>query len=177
MESHRHNVVLIGFMGTGKSTVGKFLAKQLNWSFTDTDAMIEQKEQMTIAEMFEARGEAYFRSLETKTIEELLAEEHQVLATGGGAVLAEKNRSCMLKNGFVVAFIASPEAIIRRVSSDQSRPLLQGNLDERVHSLLEQRKQAYDFAHMTIDTSELSPERIARIIMKRLKAIQLKAMP
>ncbi|UJF35235.1 shikimate kinase [Paenibacillus hexagrammi] len=160
------NIVLVGFMGTGKSTIGKKLADQLGWNFQDSDAFVEQQQQTSIADMFREQGEAFFRKLESQALENLLAGEGQVVATGGGAVLAEANRTCMLSNGLVVALTATAEIIIQRVQSDQSRPLLQGNLEERVHTLMEQRRHAYDFAHLTIDTSALSTDEIAAKIIE-----------
>lgn len=153
-------------MGTGKSTVGKKLAERLGWTFLDSDAVLEEEQRTSIAELFRLHGEAHFRTLETETLERVLLQTGQVVATGGGAVLAEANRSCMLRCGYVVALKATPEAIIHRVSSDTSRPLLQGDLEERVHTLLEQRKSAYDFAHAVIDTSDLTAEEIVERIMK-----------
>ncbi|MZQ81729.1 AAA family ATPase [Paenibacillus sp. 5J-6] len=161
------NLVIVGFMGTGKSTVGKLLAERLGWKFQDSDAVLEEAQQTSIADLFRQHGEAHFRSLESKTLESLLAHRGQIVATGGGAVLAEENRACMLRNGFVVALTASPEAIIHRVSTDISRPLLQGNLEERVHTLLEQRKSAYDFAHTVIDTTELTTDQIVDLIIRQ----------
>jgi shikimate kinase len=153
-------------MGTGKSTVGKLLAERVGWQFSDTDEVIVSRAEMPISEIFSNHGEAYFRSLESNVLREILNVGNQVLATGGGAVLAEENRICMLQNGFVVALKADPEVIIRRVSMDQSRPLLQGNLQERVHSLLEQRKHAYHFAHAMINTSNLTTEQIVKQIIE-----------
>ncbi|MFC5453168.1 shikimate kinase [Paenibacillus aestuarii] len=162
-----NNIVLVGFMGTGKSTVGRLLAERLGWNFLDSDAEIEKNEQTSIAEIFRLHGEAHFRQLESQALADILAGSGQVLATGGGAVLAETNRTCMLGSGCVVALQATPEKIIARVSSDQSRPLLQGNLEERVHALMETRKSAYDFATMAIDTTELTVEQIVEEIIAR----------
>ncbi|MVQ37038.1 shikimate kinase [Paenibacillus anseongensis] len=161
------NLVLVGFMGTGKSTVGKKLAERLGWQFQDSDAVLEDEQQTSIGDLFRQYGEAHFRTLESKTLESLLAQRGQIVATGGGAVLAEENRACMLRNGFVVALKASPETIIHRVSADINRPLLQGNLEERVHTLLEQRKSAYDFAHAMIDTTELTTDQIVDLIIQQ----------
>jgi shikimate kinase len=161
------NIVLVGFMGTGKSTVGQKLAERLGWSFQDSDAALEEEHQTSISDLFRIHGESHFRSLESKTLEHILARKGQVVATGGGAVLAESNRTCMLQNGFVVALKASPETIIHRVSSDTSRPLLQGNLEERVHTLLEGRKSSYDFAHTVIDTTDLTTDQIVELIIRQ----------
>jgi shikimate kinase len=154
-------------MGTGKSTVGQKLAERLGWAFKDSDAVVEEQQQTTISELFRTQGEAHFRALESKALEHILACEGQVLATGGGAVLAENNRTCMLQNGYVVALYAAPDTIIQRVSSDRNRPLLEGDLEERVYTLLEQRKHAYEFANVKIDTTDLSTEQIVDEILKR----------
>ena len=164
-----NNIILVGFMGTGKSTIGKLLASQPGWQFADTDEVVEHQAGMPIAELFSSHGEVYFRSLESKVVQELLNGNKQVLSTGGGAVLAEQNRTCMLQNGFVIALKAAPEEIIRRVSNDPNRPLLQGDLQERVHTLLEQRKHAYDFAQAEIDTTNLTTEQIVNQIMQLMK--------
>jgi shikimate kinase len=160
------NVILVGFMGTGKSTVGKLLAKRLGWRFTDMDERIEKEQRMPISELFRIHGESYFREMESKVLITLLAADKQIVATGGGAVLAEENRSCMLDNGWVIALTANPDTIVSRVSRDQNRPLLQGNLQERVHTLLEQRKHAYEFAHVTIDTTHLNTDQIVDLILQ-----------
>ncbi|OAS13559.1 shikimate kinase [Paenibacillus oryzisoli] len=161
------NIVLVGFMGTGKSTVGKKLAERLGWSFCDSDVVLEEVQQTSISEIFRNHGEAHFRALETETLARILDSEGQVVATGGGAVLADSNRKCMLQHGFVVALNADAETIIQRVSSDTNRPLLQGDLEERVHSLMEQRKHAYDFAHTSIDTTNLNEDEIADRIIQQ----------
>jgi shikimate kinase len=165
------NVILIGFMGTGKSTVGKLLAQRLGWGYTDVDEWIEKQMNMTIRELFQSHGEPAFRSMESKALSELLAADNQIVATGGGAVLLESNRTCMLANGLVVALTANPETIISRVSRDQNRPLLQGNLQERVYTLLEQRKDVYDFAEVAIDTTDLNTDEIVDLILQN-KALE-----
>ncbi|SEB43623.1 shikimate kinase [Paenibacillus sp. GP183] len=162
----RRNVILVGFMGTGKSTVGKLLAKRLGWTFIDMDERIEKEQRMPIRELFRIHGESYFRDLETKALSAQLDADQQIVATGGGAVLAEENRSCMLDNGWVIALTANPDTIISRVSRDQNRPLLQGNLQERVNTLLEERKHAYEFAHVTIDTTHLNTDQIVDLILQ-----------
>jgi shikimate kinase len=159
------NIVLVGFMGTGKTTIGRRLAERLQWTFADTDASIEQRAGARIPEIFAQHGEAYFRQLEEGVIKDIMLGSKQVVATGGGAVLAETNRLAMLGGGFVVALTATPETIIDRVKNDKNRPLLQGNVEDRVHSLLEQRKEAYGFAHLMIDTTSLDEEEIVSLIL------------
>jgi shikimate kinase len=162
-------IVLVGFMGTGKSTVAKLLAERLGIGRVDLDEEIEREAGCTIAELFDAKGEAHFRDLESGVLARLLASDRPfVLATGGGAVLREANREAMLRSGFVAALTASPERIIERVSGDGSRPLLRGNVGERVRRLMDDRKRAYDFAHIKIDTTELTPSEVAdRILAAR----------
>ncbi|WNR46526.1 shikimate kinase [Paenibacillus roseipurpureus] len=159
------NLVLVGFMGTGKSTVGKRLAERLEWKFRDSDAVLENDAKTSISELFRMKGEDYFRALETKTIARIMTGRHQVVATGGGAVLAEANRTSMMDNGLVIALQATAQTIIERVKKDTNRPLLQGNLEERVHTLIEQRKTAYDFAHIKIDTTSMSEDEIVESIL------------
>ncbi|RAP78078.1 shikimate kinase [Paenibacillus montanisoli] len=165
-----HHVVLIGFMGTGKSTVGKQLAQRLQRGTADIDAEIVRREGQAIADIFATRGEAAFRLVETDALADVLGRtEPLVIATGGGAVLSERNRELMLQDSFVVALTADPEKIIARVMEDPDRPLLQGEVRERVYKLLEDRKHAYDFAHLTIDTSNLSVGQVVEQIEHGIK--------
>ena len=163
-------IVLVGFMGTGKSTVAKRLAERLGIERVDLDEEIEREAGCTIAELFDAKGEAHFRDLESAVLARLMASDRPfVLATGGGAVLREANREAMLASGFVAALTASPERIIERVSGDDSRPLLRGDAAGRVRRLMEERKHAYDFAHIKIDTTDLTPDEIAGHILAAAK--------
>jgi shikimate kinase len=161
----RNNIVLVGFMGTGKSTVGRFLAEKLGWEFIDTDHYIEKQEGTSIPELFANRGEMYFREVEKGAIRDILSKSNQVISTGGGAVLLKENRAYMKQNGFVVALTASVETIIQRVGGDRNRPLLQGKPQEVVPHLLEKRKHAYDFADVKVSTDKLRVEHIAHRIL------------
>lgn len=167
MNPNVDNIILVGFMGTGKSSVSHVLAARLGWNRIDTDVEIERRDGRSIPEIFENEGESAFRSIESEVIQNVLLGSRQVVATGGGAVLAEANREIMLKRGFTVALKASAEKIIERVRSDSARPLLKGNLEGRVKQLLEDRKHAYDFAHMQIDTSGLDVRSVAERIMEQ----------
>lgn len=158
------NIVLIGFMGTGKSTVGKELAVELGWEYLDSDEAIISKAGMDIPALFAERGEAAFRELERDVIRELMAGSRQVIATGGGAVLAEANRQAMLERGFVVALLADRETILHRVRGDANRPLLAGDLEARVDKLLADRAGCYEFAHMQSDTASLTPGQVCEAI-------------
>ncbi|KEQ27361.1 shikimate kinase [Paenibacillus tyrfis] len=163
------NIVLVGMMGTGKSSVGQALASRLNWVYEDTDAATERAQGMSITRMFAELGEPFFRKAESETIERTLQGRHQVVATGGGAVLAEQNRILMQRSGLVVALKASAETIIERVRSDQSRPLLQGGVEERVRHIMESRKHAYDFADLHVETDGKSVGQIVDEICSRLE--------
>jgi shikimate kinase len=166
---NNNNVVLIGFMGTGKSTVGQLAAQQLGWTFVDSDDWIVERAGKTIPDLFAQDGEAEFRRLETKALAELLSGEQVVLATGGGAVLSPGNRQLMLDGGFVVALTAPQHVIVDRVRGDRNRPLLQGDAKRRVADLMKARRRAYDFAQLTIDTAELDPPAVAERIVQAVR--------
>jgi shikimate kinase len=170
MESTATNkLVLVGFMGTGKSSVCSLLSERLGWSRKDADEEIVASEGRSIADIFASDGEDAFRDIEAHTLSRLLMEpEPAVIATGGGAVLRKHNCVTMLENGFVVALTADPETIIARVMGDKGRPLLQGDVETRVRTLMQQRRNAYDFAHLHLDTTSLSTEEVANLIMKAL---------
>ncbi|TBL78263.1 shikimate kinase [Paenibacillus thalictri] len=162
------NIVLVGMAGTGKTTVGQALAARLGWDLIDTDHLVEREQGMPIRQIFAERGEAAFRTIETEAVVRTMARSGLVVSTGGGAVLAETNRQALKQGGLVIALKAPVEVIIERVRSDKDRPLFQGNFEEQVRKLAEQRKQAYDFADMTIDTTLFSVEQVVDEIVSRL---------
>ncbi|WP_019533586.1 shikimate kinase [Paenibacillus ginsengihumi] len=168
--TNKNNIVLVGLMGTGKSTVGQALAERLGWTFVDTDALIEQERGMAIREIFARYGEAAFRQAETETIERIMEGERQVVATGGGAVLAAANRQAMTRTGYVVRLAASAETIIERVRHDRNRPLLSGDLEQRVRAIMEERRHAYDFADAAVDTTGLDVADIVGLIVSQWEA-------
>lgn len=155
------NLVLIGFMGTGKTTVGKKLAKALGMRFIDTDHEIERVTGMTVNQIFRKYGEVRFRSEEKAAVRRITREGNQVIATGGGVILDPEN-VCMLKqSGVVICLSASPEVIYRRLSRKRNRPLLRTeNPMEAIISLLEQRQPLYRCADFTIDTSGLGLDEV-----------------
>ena len=145
------NVILCGYMGSGKSTVGKALAAERGMEFLDTDAMIEEGEGCTIREIFENRGEAAFRDLETKYLEKLsVTAVNTVIATGGGMVLRSENRELMKKTGLVVWLKAGEETTFDRVKNDTGRPLLDSageeELKKKISAMLKERGAAYEAA-------------------------------
>ncbi|WP_237391857.1 shikimate kinase [Paenibacillus dendrobii] len=166
MNQTKENIILIGMMGTGKSTVGEILAAQLGYALVDLDAVVVATAGMTIPEMFELHGEVYFREAETAALRSVLTSgDRQIIATGGGAVLKPLNCELMVDGGYVVALTAEAEAIIDRVKGDSNRPLLAGNAEERIRAILEERKHAYEFAHCTVNTSSLNAEEVAQQIL------------
>jgi len=142
----RQNLILIGFMGSGKSTVGKKLSKTLEMNFVDTDHYIEKKEKMKIKDIFEQKGEKYFREIESKYIREISKMNHTVISTGGGVVASEENMKFLKKNGFVIYLDCTVECIYERVSRRNTRPLLNNvkDLRKRIIELLEPRKINYE---------------------------------
>lgn len=159
------NIILVGMMGTGKSTVGRVLAEELEYELVDLDHVIVENEGRSIADIFAADGEAYFRKAESAALQQMLEGERRIISTGGGAVLAPGNAEIMLAKGLVVALTATEEVIIARVSGDANRPLLAGNAQDRVRAIMEQRREAYRFAHCTVDTSELSAAEVSQYIL------------
>lgn len=165
------NIILIGFMGTGKTTVGRTLAQQLGWRHVDLDDAIIEHEGCSIAQLFEQKGESYFRELEASLLQQLLNGQDQVLTTGGGAVLRAQNVQAMRAGGTVIALQATEEELIRRLSADTGRPLLAGGVRERVSKLLQERAGAYDFADIQIDTTGKKVEEIVAEIIARMVEI------
>ena len=151
------NIFLIGFMGTGKTTVGKKLAKRLNYEFVDLDHEIVASEGREIPEIFAQEGESYFRDVETKITKKIAYRDNQVVATGGGVVTREENVKCLKENGTVVLLTAKPEEILKRTSGDDYRPLLEVEDPlAKIKGLLEERKEVYDCTSHQIDTTNLS---------------------
>ncbi len=143
------NLVLIGYMGSGKTTVGKTLAKMMQFSFLDTDEMIEKQQNKTIREIFAADGEQAFRDLETDLLKQLVAEKrkHLVLSTGGGMPLRAENQKLLSKLGLVVYLKAEPETIYHRVKNDTKRPLLQcENPFAAIKEMIDVRNPVYEEA-------------------------------
>jgi shikimate kinase len=165
------NIVLIGFMGTGKSAVGRILSKKLGWSFFDTDEMIEKQTGLKIAQIFAKGGEADFREMETQTIRLVSLLDKAVIATGGGAPLREENMRELEKNSVVLHLSARPETILERLRNEiHSRPLLKGKVPARaVEDLLRVRQKAYGRCRHTVATDGLTPDQVADRILDLVK--------
>ena len=148
-------IVLMGFMGAGKTTIGKELAAKLSWNFIDTDAEIEKEQGRKISEIFATDGEQAFRDMETDLLKRLLErQEKYVLSIGGGMPVREENRELLRQIGTVVYLKTTKEELVRRLSGDTSRPLLQGGaLEEKVSALMAARESIYlETAHREVVT-------------------------
>lgn len=171
------HVVLVGLMGTGKTTVGKRAARDLGHEFHDSDAEIESSEGSSIREIFESRGEPAFRSLESDLLERLLsAEAPIVLATGGGVVLAEANRRLLKEPHHVVwlrASVGTLESRLRSTKGVGRRPLLDGNLRERLEALSHERNDLYrEVATTCIDVDGLDSERVSDLVVAAVRSAE-----
>jgi shikimate kinase len=166
------NIFLVGMMGAGKTTVGRLLARRLRLRFIDSDREIESRCGVKIPVIFEIEGESGFRSREALAIEALTALEGVVLATGGGAVIAEQNRRCLAARGTVVYLSAKPEDLYERVRHDRNRPLLAGGEPlARLRELHLQRDPLYrGVADIVLETGAQSVQALARQLLDRLEA-------
>lgn len=166
-----NNIILIGFMGSGKSSLGRYLAGK-GYRLIDTDGYIEDKLGRAVSDIFGVEGEEYFRELETKTLRELLADGVQdcVIAAGGGLPIREVNRGLLRRLGTVVYLRAKPATLEFRLSGDKSRPLLKGGaLRERIDGLMKERKDLYeDAADIIIDTDGFTFEELYGQLKERI---------
>lgn len=165
------NIVLIGFMGTGKSTVGIKLAERLRMKFVDMDREIEKISGMTIPMMFKKHGEVRFRSEEALMAKKLSQCSSLVIATGGGVVLREDNVLALRRNGIMICLDADPQVILDRVNRKKgTRPLLKKNVDEtQIEQMLSEREEYYRMADYRIDTSDKEMDKIVDEILQFIK--------
>ncbi len=165
------NISLIGFMGTGKSSIGKALGRKSGRAVVDIDLWIEAAQKRKIREIFEKDGEARFRELENQAIDQVAkSQKGVVITTGGGAVLDPANLRALKESGWVVSLSASPETIFERVKDSRHRPLLKGgDLRSEIHRLLEIRKPFYATADFEFKTDGLTPDQVAQVILEALE--------
>ena len=155
------NIYLVGFMGTGKTVVGKDLAKRLNKEFVEMDTVIAETEGREIVDIFDRKGEAYFRKLEKELLKELCLKTDLVISCGGGLICDEENLKQLKKTGIVFALTASPLTIYQRTKEQAHRPIL--NVDDpqaKIRELLDERDPYYKQAHHLIDTENILPGEI-----------------
>ncbi len=159
---HNLNIVLMGFMGTGKTTVGQILAKRLGLTFVDMDHIIEEWAGKPISRIFAEDGEPSFRRMERDLVKDLAAKDGQVIGCGGGVVLNPDNVADYRRTGLVVCLAATPDVIFERTSKERHRPLLEEkDRFKRIVDLLEQRKPLYAAIPDQVDTVTLTPDQIA----------------
>jgi len=166
------NIALIGFMGVGKTAVGKVLAEKLGMSFIELDLLIEQKAGKSIPEIFQQEGEIAFRELEMRVTEEVASKKKAVIACGGGIVLNKINIDWLRKSARMVYLTASPGVILKRVANEEGqRPLLEvDNPTLAIREMLSFRKPFYErAADIIIDTSKLDIDAVAEQIISKLK--------
>lgn len=164
------NIYLIGFMGTGKSTVGRLLAQKTGAKCFEMDELIEEQQNMPITQIFENYGEEHFRDLETELLRSLGDKERLVVSCGGGSVLREENAQMMKQSGCVVLLTATPETVYERVKKGTNRPVLNGHMNvEYICELMEKRRARYEeVADLCIATDGKSVETICEEIFARV---------
>ena len=166
MLSLSKNIVLIGMMGVGKTTLGKIVAKEHNLKFIDIDANIERKNLMTITEIFEKKGEDFFRNEEKEEVLKSLKKEKCIIALGGGAFINKIVRNDILKNSISIWLDLNIKTINRRVKWSNKRPLLKEKKLEKLKNLYEKRKKIYKLANHKIECAKLSKKNIVRKIIE-----------
>lgn len=162
------SIFLTGFMGSGKTTIGKLLAEKLLLPVIDTDHVIEEKLNKTIRELFETEGENKFREYEHQFLK-MMPTENTIVTTGGGIILRKENRDWMRKHGMIVYLHCEPEEILNRLTGDQSRPLLDGDKKKNVLSIFAERTPFYHDADFKVDTTNKTPEEIVLEIENLIK--------
>ncbi|MDH5354366.1 MAG: shikimate kinase AroK [Gammaproteobacteria bacterium] len=164
------NIILIGPMGSGKSTIGSIMAKKLNREFQDSDHYIEDKTGVDIARIFDIEGEQGFRNRETNALRELLDQESRIIATGGGSVLRPENQSLLRSRGYIIFLDTSVNQQMQRLNRDKKRPLLQTeNPRQRLEAILQERRPIYlDLADFVVKTDRRQARKLASDIIKQL---------
>lgn len=168
------NIVLIGFMGAGKSTISDYLSTMFAMKIVEMDQVIAEREQMSIPDIFATYGEEYFRDLETGLLVEMQSRKNTVISCGGGAALRERNVTEMKKNGRVVLLTASPETIFDRVKDSDDRPVLNGRKNVKgISELMEQRREKYEAAaDIVINTDNKTVLEVCEELVQRLTEIE-----
>lgn len=168
----KDNIILIGFMGCGKTSVGIRLSYQMKWTMIDTDKWIEQKQRMKISEIFNKYGETAFRKMETECLKELIrTADKQIISVGGGLPMEKENHSLLKELGKVVYLKVTPEKVYERLKDDTTRPLLQvADPMERIRSLMAQRAPVYEkCADVIIEASDKNFEEILENLKKIIR--------
>lgn len=164
------NIYLVGFMGTGKTTVGKILATRLTKRFIEMDQIIQQQEQQKIAAIFDQKGEAYFRGLEKVLLKKISLESDLVVSCGGGLVCDPENLEIINNSGSVFCLFASPSLIFERIKNSSDRPLLKTDDPlAKIKELINLREPYYQKSGRQINTNRLNPDQVADFILRLLE--------
>ncbi len=156
-------------MAVGKSTVGRRLALKLKWPFVDLAQAIESRERARVEEIFNRKGETHFRQAEKEALKEILRQDGQVVATGGGAISDAKNLRLLKQRSVLICLTAPAKVLLQRSGSDNQRPLLSGeDRLKRIAELLKQRETVYSQSDLSIDTENLSPDQVVARIIKAI---------
>lgn len=175
---HIQNLALVGFMGTGKSTVGQMAAGMLNFAFVDTDVMIERMAGKRIQDIFASEGEPKFREYEREAVRQLATLTRTVIATGGGLICSQENLAALKQHALVVCLWSSPEMIWKRVAHQSHRPLLQvENPQERIRTLLQERAPFYRQADVLLSTEFRSAREVASHLLHQFRSVQAGSQP
>ena len=169
-----YNIVLIGFMGAGKSTVSDYLSTMFAMKIVEMDQVIAEREEMSVPDIFATYGEEYFRDRETELLVEMQTHKNTVISCGGGAVLRERNVAEMKKNGRVVLLTASPETVYERVKDSDDRPVLNGRKNVKgIAKLMEQRQDRYEkAADIVINTDNKTVLQVCEELVQRLMEME-----
>lgn len=166
----RKNIIITGFMGTGKSVVAEELARKLKMKFIDMDRIIEECQGTSVSDIFARYGENYFREQENELVKELSLKENMVIATGGGALLSSDNARILAQMGEIICLYADPRTIYDRVKRKNDRPLLKGeNILNKINFLLEERKKIYDKIKCKVDTTNFTVQEVVDKIINLLE--------
>lgn len=160
------NIILIGFMGSGKTSVGKILADSIGFDFIDTDETILKRENSSsIKQIFDTKGENYFREQERGIVKEIAIKKDSVIATGGGVIKDKENMDALRLNGVVVFMKCSPEVILKRIGNKTDRPIIYNKSAEEIEEIMKEREEFYANHDILIDVSALTPIDAAKAIM------------
>lgn len=169
MTESKRNIILTGFMATGKSSIGRCLAARLGYEFVDLDGLIEAEAGMRISQIFASQGEAAFRELESRMVERAAGRTGSVIATGGGAIVNPRNLEALKRSGVVIVLTADPEVILSRIRDAEDRPMLRGGEKrERIRRLLAERASAYAKADLSVDTSDRTMDEVVGHLVELL---------
>lgn len=159
-------IVLIGMMGSGKTTIGKLLGEKLTLRSIDIDVIIEHNEKRTVSEIFQNEGEKYFRNIERETIKKNFTNKNLIISLGGGAFEDQLTQELLLKNSTVIYLKTSPNVILERIKNNTNRPLLKNQMTvEKIQSIILQRQKNYELANITILTDNKNTDKIVEEIL------------